>query len=169
VKRKIVTEKGKRQQRLRTVCAEVLGDISKSPEVQAAARDLVDTLKASPDAIGLAAPQIGIPMRIIAVRRGGDKITVLVNPVVERRIGWRMVEEGCLSLPKRTFLVQRAQVVRIRAQDSESGGVLRMSAQGNALAQAFEHEIDHLDGVLLTDKGRERDPAEKVLDPWDRR
>jgi peptide deformylase len=166
---KIVTEKGTRRPVLHQVCAEVLDeDEAIYGEARAVAAKLVDTLKAHPDAVGLSAPQIGALVRVIAVRTDfehNEQVVALLNPVVERRVGWRMVDEGCLSLPKRTFRVQRSQVVCVRAQSSSDGAVVKMTARGT-LAQALEHEVDHLNGILISDKGTERDPAAKVIDPW---
>jgi peptide deformylase len=171
MKLKILTEKGKKRRPvLHLVCQAVSeDDEAEHGDVRRLAAELTAILQANPASIGIAAPQVGVALRVIAIRRGREQISVLVNPVIERTMGWRMVEEGCLSLPGRTFLVQRSQLVRVRAQDPETGSVLRISAQDNVLAQALEHEIDHLDGVLLTDKGQERLDGVKIIDPWARK
>jgi len=164
---KIVIEKNRRRPVLHEVCRAVLPDDVDWPKIQKLADDLADTLEANPDAVGLAAPQVGVPVRVIAVRTGKTQITVLVNPEVEVERGWRMIEEGCLSLPKRTFLVQRSQTVCVRALKASDGTSVKLTARGNALAQALQHEIDHLNGVLLTERGKERLPGvQKIIDPW---
>jgi peptide deformylase len=167
---KLIIEKGKRQQILHQVCQTVSPDEWDDWHfAQKLAKGLVATLQKHPEARGIAAPQVGSLLRVIAVRTGKEFIQVLVNPTVKRLVGWRMVEEGCLSLPKRTFLVKRAQVVTVRGLSPETGGNVTITASGNEVAQALEHEIEHLDGILLTDKGKERLSNEKIIDPWSRK
>ncbi len=101
--------------------------------------------------IGLAAPQVGVSKRItvIDLSMGKDpkEKLVLINPEVIERDGKQYEEEGCLSFPDIREKVQRAANVRIRAQD-ERGKWFEMDGD-ELLARAFQHEIDHLDGVLF--------------------
>ncbi|HEV2273751.1 MAG TPA: peptide deformylase [Acidobacteriaceae bacterium] len=101
--------------------------------------------------IGLAAPQIGVPKRLTVIdlsfqKNPEDKI-VLINPEVILREGKQFEEEGCLSLPDIREKVSRAVKVKIRAQDLK-GNWFEREAQ-DLLARAFQHEIDHLDGILF--------------------
>jgi peptide deformylase len=101
--------------------------------------------------IGLAAPQIGIPKRITVIdlsfqKTPEDKIA-LINPEVVTKEGKIFEEEGCLSLPDIREKVSRAAKVKIRAQDLEGKWFEREA--DDLLARAFQHEIDHLDGVLF--------------------
>jgi peptide deformylase len=101
--------------------------------------------------IGLAAPQIGIPKRITVIdlsfqKTPEDKIA-LINPEVVTTDGKIYEEEGCLSLPDIREKVARAAKVKIRAQDVQGNWFEREA--GDLLARAFQHEIDHLDGILF--------------------
>ncbi|MBA2794596.1 MAG: peptide deformylase [Thermoleophilaceae bacterium] len=102
--------------------------------------------------LGLAAPQLGISQRVLVYRVGTDApVIALVNPEVE----WSgeeddVLEEGCLSIPGVTVDVKRAVHVRVRALD-ETGEERRVEASGLE-ARVIQHEIDHLDGVLLLDR-----------------
>ena len=172
---KIITEKSRKRAVLRRLCCPVMlpallpaGDKDWT-DTQKLADELAAMLAMNPDAVGLAAPQIGAPVRLIAVRTDfehNSDIIVLANPVVDHSSGWRMLDEGCLSLPGRRFLVQRSQTVCVRGFRMSDHTMVKLTARGNALAQALEHELDHLDGVLISDKGRERDPEAKIIDPW---
>lgn len=101
--------------------------------------------------IGLAAPQIGIPKRLIVIdlsfkENPKDKI-VLINPEIIYREGKQYEEEGCLSLPDIREKVSRASKVKVRAQNV-NGEWFEIEGE-ELLARAFQHEIDHLDGVLF--------------------
>jgi peptide deformylase len=102
--------------------------------------------------VGLAAPQIGLSQRLLVYRVGSDApLIALVNPEIE----WssddgEAGEEGCLSIPGITVEVERPLHVRVRAQD-ESGAQRRVEASGLE-ARVIQHEIDHLDGVLILDR-----------------
>jgi len=101
--------------------------------------------------IGLAAPQIGLSKRLTVIdlsfkERTEDRI-VLINPEIIHREGKQYEEEGCLSLPEIREKVSRAAKVRVRAQDLK-GEWFEMEGE-ELLARAFQHEIDHLDGILF--------------------
>jgi peptide deformylase len=102
--------------------------------------------------VGLAAPQIGLSQRLLVYRVGQDApLTALVNPEIEwRSDSEESFEEGCLSIPGITVDVERPVYVRVRAQD-ETGAVRRVEASGLE-ARVIQHEIDHLDGVLILDR-----------------
>jgi peptide deformylase len=101
--------------------------------------------------IGLAAPQIGIPKRITVIdlsfQKNPEEKIALINPEVVTREGKVFEEEGCLSLPDIREKVSRASRVKIRAQDLKGNWFEKEADE--LLARAFQHEIDHLDGVLF--------------------
>jgi peptide deformylase len=102
--------------------------------------------------VGLAAPQLGVSQRLLVYRVGPDApLVVLANPAVE----WKsedseLFDEGCLSIPGITVDVERAVHVRVRAQDEE--GETRSVEASGLEARVIQHEIDHLDGVLILDR-----------------
>ena len=112
--------------------------------------DLFETMYAS-QGIGLAAQQVGVAKRItvIDLSQGKDpeQKLVLINPEIILREGRQYEEEGCLSFPEIREKVVRAEKVRVRAQD-EHGEWFEMDGE-ELLSRAFQHEIDHLDGVLF--------------------
>jgi len=116
------------------------------------ASDMVETMHAAPG-VGLAAPQVGVDLRLavvdISVGEDPSLLKVLVNPEVVRREGAESDVEGCLSLPGITDKVDRPAAVTIRAQDL-AGQPFELEAT-EYMARAVCHEIDHLDGVLFTD------------------
>lgn len=107
--------------------------------------------------VGLAAPQIGITRRLIVVDPGEKRLLKLINPRLIKAEGTEMGIEGCLSIPGIFGEVPRAARVLVEAQDS-SGDSIRIEAEG-FLARIFQHEIDHLDGILFIDR------AVRLLDP----
>jgi len=119
-------------------------------ELRKLVADMFETMYAS-QGIGLAAPQVGVSKRLTVVdlSQGKDPAQklVLVNPEVILTEGRQYEEEGCLSFPEIREKVVRAAKVRIRAQD-EKGKWFEMDGE-ELLARAFQHEIDHLDGVLF--------------------
>lgn len=119
-------------------------------ELQALVDDMFESMYAA-KGIGLAAPQIGLSQRLTVIdlsfqERPEDRI-VLVNPEIIFREGKQYEEEGCLSLPEIREKVSRAAKVRVRAQDLK-GKWFEMEGE-ELLARAFQHEIDHLDGILF--------------------
>ena len=100
------------------------------------------------DGVGLAAIQIGVPKRIIVVDVG-DGLIEMINPVIVSREGEKRGREGCLSVPGKVGLVDRAQKISVKALDRE-GQEFTVEAE-DLLARVFQHEIDHLEGVLFID------------------
>lgn len=112
------------------------------------AADMIDTMRAAPG-VGLAGPQVGVLERIF-VWEVGDEHGVVINPViVVASKETAREEEGCLSLPGIAYEVERSYAVVVEGLD-EHGRALRIEAQ-DFLARVFQHEIDHLDGVLFID------------------
>ncbi|MGH9587845.1 MAG: peptide deformylase [Acidobacteriaceae bacterium] len=119
-------------------------------ELRALVDDMFESMYAA-KGIGLAAPQIGLSKRLTVIdlsfkEKPEDKI-VLVNPEITFREGKQHEEEGCLSLPEIREKVTRAAKVKVRAQDLE-GKWFELEGE-ELLARAFQHEIDHLDGILF--------------------
>lgn len=110
--------------------------------------DMRETLPAA-HGVGLAAPQVGVSLRIAVINIPDETELVLINPEVVRRQGERLVDEGCLSIPGYVGEIKRAESVTVKARD-QHGKEIRIKAD-ELLAQALEHEIDHLDGVLYID------------------
>ncbi len=122
--------------------------------------DMIETMHAAPGRVGLAAPQVGIPLRVIVVGIPEEDDIILVNPVLVRRSGERLLEEGCLSVPGYWGDVKRAESVTVKGRDL-SGKEVRIKADG-LLAQALEHEIDHLNGMLYLDRLEDHDKLHKT-------
>ncbi len=123
-----------------------------APAVDAGIRKLMDDMVETMDdaeGVGLAAPQIGVSLRVIVVRVE-DRLYHLANPEIARVEGKEMLEEACLSVPGLFAELKRAPRVSIRALDREGRGV-RLKGEG-LLAQVFQHEVDHLDGILITER-----------------
>ncbi len=117
------------------------------------AADLVDTMAAHPGCVGIAAPQIGEPFRIAIVDVRQHRLTfssngllVMVNPEISERSGGHLAREGCLSLPDVTADIERATRILIQRDGAES-----LWSEGFE-ARAIQHELDHLDGVLILDR-----------------
>ena len=115
--------------------------------------DMIATMYAAPG-IGLAAPQVGVPLRVIVIDLsvGEDKAQVirLANPEFLEREGEQKHEEGCLSIPGYAGSPTRPARVRVRGLDPE--GRERFYSATELLARAFCHEIDHLDGLVFVDR-----------------
>lgn len=113
--------------------------------------DMVDTMRAA-HGVGLAGNQVGVLLQVAVIEIPDEGfVRVLINPRVVSREGVRELEEGCLSVPGYRGLVNRSVRVVVKALD-EKGKPVRIVAQDNLLAQALEHEIDHLNGVLYLDR-----------------
>jgi len=110
--------------------------------------DMVETMH-EVGGVGLAAPQVGIPLRVAVIELPGEETIVLVNPKIVKRSGERQVEEGCLSVPGYRGEIQRSVKVIAKGLDSR-GREIRIKGEG-LLAQVLEHEVDHLNGTLYID------------------
>jgi len=110
--------------------------------------DMIDTMHAAPG-VGLAAPQIGVPLRLAVIELPGEETITLINPQIVKRQGERMVQEACLSVPGYQGEIKRAVTVKVKAQDRQ-GSEIRLKGE-ELLAQALEHELDHLNGTVYID------------------
>jgi peptide deformylase len=121
--------------------------------IQSLIDDMLETMR-SAEGIGLAAPQVGVLLRVIVAEYqeeedGDTKQTVLVNPEIVSREGEWMAEEGCLSVPGFVGTVPRARSVVVKGKDRK-GKDVRIKTDG-ILAHILQHEIDHLEGILYVD------------------
>lgn len=120
------------------------------PELERLSMDMLETMYTA-EGIGLAAPQVGLSIRlIVADIEDGYDARVLVNPEIVWRAGTMEMEEGCLSLPGQSARVGRSQKVSVRYKDSQ--GEEHESDLEGILAVVIQHEIDHLDGILMIDE-----------------
>lgn len=119
-------------------------------KIKELAQDMMDTMHKW-DGLGLAGPQVGVLKRIIVIDlyEEGMQFT-LINPVIIKEKGMQDVEEGCLSFPNKFGKVERPKEVVVEALDID-GKKVKIKAK-DLLAQALCHEIDHLNGILFTDK-----------------
>jgi peptide deformylase len=164
----ILTTRYRRQDALRGECM-AIRDICKYPDpvlrkkaapvkvfdeqLRALANDMVETMYAEPG-VGLAAPQVGVSRRLlvidISVGAKPDTLIVLVNPKIVSAQGRLVEEEGCLSVPGIRAEIPRAEFVEIRGWNLDQEEV---SLKGHGyLARAFQHEMDHLDGMLIWER-----------------
>ncbi len=121
--------------------------------------DMTDTMRDAPG-VGLAANQVGVPLRIIVIEVPEEadeddeppepKLYTLVNPQFVKRSGERRLEEGCLSVPGYKAEITRSVSVTVKGLNRD-GREIRIKAKDNLLAEALEHEIDHINGVLYID------------------
>ncbi len=136
------------------------------PEFQALADDMVETMRQAPG-VGLAAPQVGESTRLIVVEYGDEededapaKLYIIANPEITRVSPETLVgTEGCLSIPGIQGDVARAEAVTVKGLNRH-GKPMTVKAKG-WMARIFQHEIDHLDGILFTDKAQKLWQAEE--------
>ena len=117
--------------------------------------NMVETMYAAPG-IGLAAPQVGVPLRIfvidLSMGRDPNGLITMINPEFVERDGMQLEEEGCLSVPGFNATVVRPQRAVVKGLDRE-GNLQQVDGEG-LLPRAFQHEMDHLDGMLFIDRLR---------------
>ena len=111
--------------------------------------DMIDTVHAA-HGVGLAGPQIGRSERVAIIHVPDEEVIVLINPQFVKRFGERRLEEGCLSVPGYVAEITRSESVTVKALNRE-GRSIRVKGQDDLLAQALEHEMDHLNGILYID------------------
>jgi len=159
---------------LREIAKEVPADKITTPEIKKIISDMKEALLSQNDGVALAAPQIGISLRIFIISgrvfddeyvngkidingeiyKPHHKDLIFINPVIKKISGDRkLMDEGCLSVRPLFGRVRRASRATIEAYD-ENGKKFTRSASG-LLAQAFQHETDHLEGILFTDKAKD--------------
>jgi len=134
--------------------------------------DMIETMIDAPG-VGLAANQVGVALRIAVIQVPDDeaeveedeqrpwKLYTLINPQIVKRSGERRLDEGCLSVPGYKALVPRSESVTVKGLD-RTGKEIRIKAEDNLLAEALEHEIDHLNGMLYIDHLDSLDELQKL-------
>jgi len=121
--------------------------------------DLTETMLGAPGA-GLAANQIGVPLRVCVVKGDDNQIWALVNPEIVKKDGVQVGFEGCLSYPGWVGEVARYETVVVKGRNRR-GKQVRIKSSGFT-ARAFQHELDHLDGVLFIDRLTNLDTLRRV-------
>jgi len=137
-------------------------------ELKALANDMLETMRQA-SGVGLAAPQVGVPIRLTVIEIPKEEPIIMVNPEVTEQKGQRQVTEGCLSYPGYRGDIIRSELVKVKALDL-NGEKIKVKGDG-LLAQALEHEIDHLNGILYTDRLIDKDKLyriEMIPDPDNR-
>lgn len=126
-----------------------------TPDIQTLIDDMIQTMYAAPG-VGLAAPQVGVGVRIfvcdISLGRNADDLLTFINPTFVERDGMQLEEEGCLSAPGFNATVARPERAVLKGLD-RNGQEQTIEATG-LLARCFQHEMDHLDGMLFVDRLR---------------
>jgi len=133
-----------------------------TPDLEKLVDEMVVAMKAA-QGIGLAAPQVGVSRRVIMAELE-DQLHILINPRIVKREGNELGNEGCLSIPGIVAEVPRASRVIVKGKNRRGKGVV-IDASG-LLARIFQHEIDHLNGILITDRA---DPSTIRIIPPDER
>lgn len=139
-----------------------------SKEVEKLTKDMIDTVR-NADGIGLAAPQVGKSLKLIVVNleKNGVPLMVLYNPkIVSRGFKKTEVEEGCLSIPHVFGMVKRPKKVVIEAQNAE-GKTIKFEDDG-WIARVAQHEIDHIDGILIIDLIKKYTQGEEIVKDWEK-
>ena len=126
-----------------------------TPDIDRLVADMIETMYAAPG-VGLAAPQVGVPLRIfvvdISIGRDLASLLVMINPEFVEQDGMQLEEEGCLSVPGFNATVVRPSRVVVKGLDRS--GVTHQREGSGLLARALQHEMDHLDGTLFVDRLR---------------
>src|SRR3990170_1124405 len=130
--------------------------------------DMIETMRDAPG-VGLAANQVGVLLRVVVIEIPEEddreqpeaELYTLINPQFVKRSGERQVDEGCLSVPGYKAVVPRSVSVTVKGLD-RTGKAVRIKAENNLLAQALEHELDHINGMLYIDRLESMDQLVKI-------
>ncbi len=125
--------------------------------------DMTESMYAA-HGVGIAAPQIGVGLRVVVIGMPDEEPFALINPEVIKRSGERRLDEGCLSVPGYRGTVTRSLAVVVKALD-ENGREVRVKAEGDMLAQALEHEADHVHGLPYVDRLNAKTDLVKLVAP----
>ncbi len=139
--------------------------------IQKLVDDMIETMRDAPG-VGLAANQVGVLLRVIVIEVPVEddeeeeapirrELYTLINPQIVKRSGEREIEEGCLSIPGYKAETPRSVSVTVKGLNRD-GKEIRIKAENNLLAQALEHEIDHINGVLYIDRLESTDRLVKL-------
>ena len=121
--------------------------------------DMVETMQQA-NGVGLAAPQVGVSLRVVVVQMPGEEPMAIINPKIVKRAGEREVTEGCLSLPGYAGEIKRSVSVIVKGQNRQ-GKAIRLKTTG-LMAEALEHELDHLNGILYIDHIESQDKLHEI-------
>ena len=121
--------------------------------------NMIETMH-SASGVGLAAPQVGVPLRVIVIGMPEQEEIALINPEIVRKKGERLVNEGCLSVPGYMGEVKCAESMTVKGRDL-NGKEIRIKAD-ELLAQTLEHEINHVNGILYIDQVESPDKLRKI-------
>ena len=127
-----------------------------TPRIITLLDDMIETMR-NANGCGLAAVQVGVLRRVVVIETEDDGLFEFINPVIVKKSGEQEGMEGCLSLPGKWGITKRPQCVTVRALDRE-GNEFEVTGY-DLLAKAMCHELDHLDGIIYTDK------VERMLRP----
>ena len=128
--------------------------------IQRLVEDMIDTMRDA-GGVGLAAPQVGVPLRVVVIGIPEEEVIALINPEIVKRSGERRLTEGCLSVLGYWAEVTRSVSVTAKGRDLQ-GRQVRIKAKDDLLAQALEHEIDHINGMLYIDHLESLDELRKT-------
>ena len=121
--------------------------------------DMVETMQQT-KGVGLAAPQVGVSLRVVVLQMPDEEPMAIINPEVVKRAGEREVTEGCLSILGYAGDIKRSVSVTVKGRDRQ-GKTIRIKATG-LMAQVLEHELDHLNGILYVDHIESQDKLHKI-------
>jgi len=137
-----------------------------SKKIQDLVQDMLDTMY-SANGVGLAAPQIGVNLRVFVIDVSSEKEPmnprVFINPKIIKKSGSICSQEGCLSFPEVYTEVKRAEYVMVKAIDLKGRSFVLEAGEGTLLARAIQHEFDHLEGVLFVDRCTDEEITEQEL------
>ncbi len=121
--------------------------------------DMIETMQQA-NGVGLAAPQVGVSLRVAVIQMPDEEPIALINPKMVKRAGEREVTEGCLSVLGYVGEIKRSVSITVKGQDRQ-GKAIRLKGTG-LMAQALEHELDHLNGILYVDHIESQDKLYKI-------
>lgn len=124
--------------------------------------DMIDSMHAAVG-VGIAAPQIGVSLRVVVLGMPGEEPFAMINPEIVKVSGERQLFEGCLSVPGYRGEVTRSTRVLVKALGL-NGKEIRIRAEDDLMAQALEHEIDHINGIVYIDHVEEPEDLHRLLD-----
>ena len=124
--------------------------------------DMIETMRQA-NGVGLAAPQVGVSLRVIVVQMPAEEPIAIINPEIVERTGEQEVTEGCLSIPGYYGEIKRSAEVVVIGKDRR-GKAIRIRATG-LMAEALEHEVDHLNGTLYVDHVESPEKLHKIERP----
>lgn len=127
--------------------------------IQRLINDMVETMQEA-NGVGLAAPQVGVSLRVVVLQMPEEEPMAIINPEIVKRGGEQEVTEGCLSILGHFGQIKRSASVIVKGQDGK-GRAIRIRATG-LMAEALEHEIDHLNGILYIDHIESQDKLYEV-------